>query len=287
MKLGAVYPQIELGGDPDAVRAIGRAVEDLGYDYLLAYDHVVGAEHADREPALWGPYTEADPFHDPFVLFSYLAGMTETLEFASGVIILPQRQTVIVAKQAADLDLLSGERLRLGVGVGWNYVEYEALGQDFSTRGRRANEQIEFMRMLWSEPLVDWQGEFDRITRGNVLPQPKRAIPIWVGGFSTPAFRRGVRMGDGFMFAGGLDRVIPALAEVEEIGAAEGRDMTNFGRELVRTRPKQLSDTVEDLKRWRDLGGTHFAVSSMDMGLDSAEAHIDYFSQAKAAAAAE
>jgi probable F420-dependent oxidoreductase len=284
MKLGLVYPQIELGGDPDAVRTLGRSAEALGYDYLLAYDHVVGAEHANREPALLGPYTEADPFHDPFVLFSYLAGMTETLEFASGVIILPQRQTVLVAKQAADLDLLSGERFRLGVGVGWNYVEYEALGQDFSKRGARANEQIEFMRRLWSEPLLDWQGEFDRIERGNVLPQPKRQIPIWVGGFSTPAFRRGATLGDGFMFAGTLERNLPAVAQVDEIGHANGRDMTSFGRELVRTGPTQLSDTIDDLRRWRDLGGTHFGVVSMGMGLDSAEAHLDFFAQAIAAA---
>jgi len=284
MKLGLVYPQIELGGDPQAVRALGAGAEALGYDYLLAYDHVVGAEHADREPALWGPYTEKDPFHDPFVLFAYLAGMTETIEFASGVIILPQRQTVLVAKQAADLDLLSGERFRMGVGVGWNYVEYDALGQDFATRGARANEQIEFMRRLWSEPLLEWEGKFDRIDRGNVLPRPKRQIPVWIGGFSPPAFRRGAALGDGFMFAGTLERTVPALAEVERMGKENGRDMANYGRELVRTRPGDLQTTLDELRRWRDLGGTHFAAVSMDMGLDSAEAHLDYFGQVKAAA---
>ncbi len=284
MKLGLVYPQIELGGDPDAVRILGRGAEELGYDYLLAYDHVVGAEHADREPALWGPYTEKDPFHDPFVLFAYLAGLTEKLEFASGVLILPKRQTVIVAKQAADLDLLSGERFRMGVGVGWNYVEYEALGQDFSTRGARANEQIDFMRRLWSEPLLDWKGDFDRIERGNVLPQPKRQIPIWIGGFSSPAFRRGAALGDGFMFAGTLERTIPALAEVERLGEAKGRDMADFGRELVRTRAGDLQTTIDELRQWRDLGGTHFAAVSMNMGLDSVEAHLDYFGQVIAGA---
>ncbi len=284
MKLGLVYPQIELSGDPEAVRTLGRGAEELGYDYLLAYDHVVGAEHAKRDPALWGPYTEADPFHDPFVLFAYLAGMTEKLEFASGVIILPQRQTVLVAKQAADLDLLSGERFRMGVGVGWNFVEYDALGQDFSTRGARANEQIDFMRRLWSEPLLDWKGEFDQIERGNILPQPKRQIPIWIGGFSPPAFRRGAALGDGFMFAGPLERTEPALQQVLDMGKANGRDMTNFGKELVRTRPGNLATTVEELKRWRDLGGTHFGVVSMDMGLDSAEAHLDFFAQAIEAA---
>jgi alkanesulfonate monooxygenase SsuD/methylene tetrahydromethanopterin reductase-like flavin-dependent oxidoreductase (luciferase family) len=135
MKVGVVYPQIELGGDPNAVRRIGKAVEDLGFDYLLAYDHVLGAVHADRTPPLPGPYTERDPFHDPFVLFGYLAGITERIGLATGVLVLPQRQTALVARQAADVDLLSGGRLRLGVGVGWNHVEYEALGQDFRSRG--------------------------------------------------------------------------------------------------------------------------------------------------------
>jgi probable F420-dependent oxidoreductase len=284
MELGLVYPQIELRGDPDAVRAIGRAAEVLGYDYVLAFDHVVGAEHEGRDPALWGPYTEADPFHDPFVLFAYLAGMTERVGFASGVIILPQRQTVLVAKQAADLDLLCGERFRLGVGVGWNYVEYDAMGQDFATRGARADEQIAFMRRLWTEPLLDWKGTFDRIERGNILPRPKRSIPIWVGGFSEPAFRRGATLGDGFMFAGTLERALPGVARVDAIAAENGRDMTGFGRELVRTRPNDISETIDELRQWRDMGGTHFGVTSMGLGLDSADAHIDFFARVREAA---
>ena len=211
MKLGLVYPQIELGGDPDAVRTLGRGAEALGYDYLLAYDHVVGAEHADREPPLWGPYTENDPFHDPFVLFAYLAGMTETLEFASGVIILPQRQTVLVAKQAADLDLLSGERFRMGVGVGWNYVEYDALGQDFATRGARANEQIEFMRRLWSESLVDWTGDFDRIERvSGRLPKSTARWPLaaerWISLTHSSMSQKGRAMTGSSRFRSALDQ---------------------------------------------------------------------------------
>ena len=154
MEIGIVYPQTESRGDPTAVGRIGRATEELGFTHLLAYDHVVGAVHADRDPKLWGPYTDQDPFHDPFVMFAYLAGITQRIGFATGVIILPQRQTVLVAKQSADLDLLSGGRLRLGVGVGWNYVEYHALGQEFETRGARANEQIGLLRRLWAEPLL-------------------------------------------------------------------------------------------------------------------------------------
>ena len=153
MKIGVVYPQTELEGNPIAVKEIGLATEDLGYDHLLVYDHVVGAIHEDREPKLWGPYTNEDPFHCPFTMFSYLAGITQKIEFVTGVIILPQRQTALVAKQTTDIDLLSGERLRLGVGTGWNYVEYDALGQDFSERGPRLSEQIELLRKYWSEDL--------------------------------------------------------------------------------------------------------------------------------------
>ena len=137
-----------------------------------------------------GPYDENDPFHDPFVMFAYLAAITDRIELATGVLILPQRQTVLVAKQAADLDLLSGGRLRLGVGVGWNYVEYDALGEDFSTRGRRADEQIGYLRELWRGDVVSFDGEFDSVDRGVVIPGPRRQIPIWVGGFSRRAFER-------------------------------------------------------------------------------------------------
>src|SRR3977135_4678833 len=149
MEIGVVYPQNELRGDPSTVRRIGRAVEDLGFDHLLAYDHVLGAVHAGRNPQLTGPYTEHDPFHDPFVMFAYLAGITERIGFVTGILSLPQRQTALVARQAADVDLLSGGRLRLGVGVGWNYVEYEALGQDFHTRGARTGEASKMLRRLF------------------------------------------------------------------------------------------------------------------------------------------
>lgn len=279
MKFGVVYPQTELGGDPDAVRQIGLATESLGFDYLLAYDHVLGAVHERREPKLWGPYTEHDPFHDPFVMFAYLAAITERIEFASGVIILPQRQTVLVAKQAADLDLLSGERFRMGVGVGWNYVEYDALGQDFSTRGRRADEQIEYIRALWSQDLVDWTGEFDAIDRATLIPKPKRQIPIWIGGFSPAAFRRGAELGDGFIYAGDEKRVFTARDDLMKIAATDGRDMADFGHEWVGVRSGEPGAAADAAERWRELGGTHFASVSMGQGLDSTEAHLDYFAQ--------
>jgi probable F420-dependent oxidoreductase len=276
VEIGFVYPQTELGGDPAAVRAIGRAAEELGFESLLAYDHVLGATHEDRDPPLGGPYTERDPFHDPFVMFAFLAGMTERIQFATGVLILPQRQTVLVAKQAADLDLLSGERLRLGVGVGWNYVEYDALGQEFSTRGRRADEQIGFLRRLWGEELIEWSGEFDAIDRATLVPRPNRRIPIWVGGFSEAAFRRGATLGDGFMYAGREDRVMGAMQRVRELGAEHSRDMSGFGHEFVALRSGGADDVAASAERWRVAGGTHYAVVSMGLGFDSIDAHLDF-----------
>jgi probable F420-dependent oxidoreductase len=276
MRIGIVYPQTESKGSPDAVRRIGLATESLGFDHLLAYDHVVGAVHADREPKLWGPYTDADPFHDPFVLFAYLAGMTERIEFASGVLILPQRQTVLVAKQAADLDLLSGQRFRLGVGVGWNYVEYDALGEDFSTRGARADEQIGLLRRLWSEPLLSYKGRFDRMDRGNIVPRPDRSIPIWIGGFGLAAFRRGAEFGDGFMFAGALDRCIDGWNDVQARLGERGRDVATFGADLVTTFGKSVDSVAAAAERWAAAGGTHFSVVCTGMGLDSTEAHLDF-----------
>ncbi len=280
MKIGVVYPQIELGGDPEAVRAIGRATEALGYDHLLAYDHVVGATH-DRSPELWGPYTDQHPFHDPFVMFAYLAGMTERIEFATGVIILPQRQTALVAKQVTDLDLLSGERLRLGVGVGWNYVEYDALGQDFSTRGARADEQIELLRRYWSEPLLSFEGRFDRIDRGNINPRPRRRVPIWIGGFVEAAFRRGGRLGDGFMFAGDPAGALEQWKRVEHHLSEAGRSSEGYGRELITIAARSVDDCCKAADEWRAAGGTHLSVVTMGMDLDSADAHIDFISQVR------
>lgn len=279
VKIGAVYPQTELRGDPAAVRRIGLAVEAAGLDHLLAYDHVVGAVHADREPPLWGPYDENDPFHDPFVMFGYLAAITDRIELATGVLILPQRQTVLVAKQAADLDLLSGGRLRLGVGVGWNYVEYDALGEDFSTRGRRADEQIGLLRELWRGDVLRFDGEFDSIDRGVVVPSPGRQIPIWVGGFSRRAFERGVMLGDGFIFAGNEERVHGALTDVRELAARRGRKLDAFGLDYVATTPTTPAGAADAARRWRDAGGTHFSAVSMGTGRDSIEAHIDFFAE--------
>ena len=277
--VGVVYPQIELGGDPDAVRRLGRAVEDLGYDHLLAYDHVLGAVHEGRLPPLNGPYTERDPFHDPLVMFSYLAGITERIGFVTGVLILPQRQTALVARQAADLDLLSGGRLRLGVGVGWNYVEYDALGQDFHTRGAREEEQIGVLRRLWTEPVVEFAGRFDRVDRAGTAPRPRRRLPIWLGGFGDAALQRSARCGDGFIFAGPTAVVYPAWERVRRLVAEQGRAADDFGGELAVLSRKGAADVAARVEAWDKAGGTHASVVTMGLGLDSTEAHLDYVGQ--------
>jgi probable F420-dependent oxidoreductase len=280
MKIGVIYPQIELQGDPDAVRRIGLATEELGFNHLLAYDHVAGAPH-DREPKLTGPYTDKDPFHDPFVMFAWLAGMTKRIEFVSGVLILPQRQTVLVAKQATDLDLFSNQRFRMGVGVGWNYVEYDALGQDFRTRGARVDEQIPYLRRLWSEELVSFEGRFDRIDRGNLNLRPKRRIPIWIGGFSEVAFRRGAKLGDGYIFARNLEGATFALGRVRELLKQEGRDEAGFGLEFATSATTSLEETLDHLRRWEDLGGTHASFRTMGMGFTETQQHLDFIAEVR------
>lgn len=277
MQIGAVYPQNELGGDPAAVRRIGRAVEDLGFDHLLAYDHVLGAVHADRAVPLSGPYTEHDAFHDPFVIFAYLAGITERIGFATGVLVLPQRQTALVARQAADVDLLSGGRLRLGVGVGWNYVEYEALGEDFGTRGARQEEQVKLLRRLFTEPVVDFSGRFDRVDRAALVPKPARAIPIWLGGSSEAAFDRAARLADGFIFfGGGIDHVIGAWDRMRDRLNRLDRSVEDFGGEYVVRPQGGVDDLKAEVDSWRNAGGTHVSIVTMGLGLRSTDAHIDY-----------
>jgi probable F420-dependent oxidoreductase len=281
MKIGAVYPQTELRGDPQAVTRIGAAVETLGFDYLLAYDHVLGATH-DREPKLTGPYTDQDPFHDPLVMFAYLAGITQRIELVCGVLILPQRQTVLVARQCADLDLLSGGRFRLGVGLGWNYVEYDALGQDFKTRGRRASEQILLLRRLWTEPLVTFQGEFDHVDRISLNPRPAHRIPIWFGGFSEPAYRRAAELGDGFILTGPADKAVEGWGRIEHHLKELGRTAADFGKEMVVGRQYKTSQQVADRIQWcREWGCTHVAVDTMGKGFSTAEAHIDFLSEVR------
>jgi probable F420-dependent oxidoreductase len=287
MKLGVVYPQTELKGDPKAFRRIGLAAEELGYDHFLIYDHVVGAVHEGRDPPLMaGGYTEKDPFHEPFVALSYLAAISQKIELVTGIVILPQRQTVLAAKQAADLDLLSDGRLRLGVGLGWNHVEYDALGMDFRTRGRKLDEQIPFLRRLWNEDAVSFQGQFDRIDRANLIPRPNRTIPIWCGGFTEPAYRRAARLADGFMFALGFeDSSLAAWSQIREMVRQEGRAPESFGGQFnLQSWTGEIPDyakIVGQLHKLQDAGATHAAVVSLGRGFKQTQEHLDFFAEVK------
>ncbi len=266
MNYGAVIPTCEIGNDPLAIRDFAQAAEGLGYQHLLIYDHVLGAEHADREPALTGPYTETDPFHEPFVLYGYLAGVTKRIELATGVIILPQRQTVLVAKQAAEIDLLSEGRFRLGVGTGWNWVEYDALGVPFEGRGERLEAQVELLRALWSEDLLEHRDDFHQVERAALLPRPTRPIPIWFGGMGPRPVRRAAKMADGFTF-GGSNRFMQKLGRLllEEL-EKQGRDPAEFGIEVVVGFGEGPDAWRKDLDAWREIGVNHFSMRAMSTG---------------------
>ena len=278
MKAGVVYPQIELGGDTGAVKAFAQAAEDMGYDHVVIYDHVLGAEHAAREPKLTGPYKDSDPFHEPMVTYAYLAGVTKTLGLATGVIILPQRQTVLFAKQAADVDLFSDGRLRLGVGVGWNWVEYDGLemSRHFRRRGKRQEQQIALMRELWEQPLVTYVDSDHRIDRAAILPRPKRKIPIWLGGSNDIAFDRAARIADGFMFSGrNQTEAVQIKTRIEARLAALGRSDDDFGFESIQQYSRGDNQWPGDIKAWRDAGGSHISVVTMGANLTTVDGHIE------------
>jgi probable F420-dependent oxidoreductase len=264
MKLGAIFPTTEIGSDPAAIRDWAQAAEALGFDHVVLYDHVLGAVHSGREPRLMGPYTERDAFHEPFVLFGFLAGVTRSLELATGVLVLPQRETALVAKQAVEVDLLSGGRLRLGVGTGWNHVEYQALGQDFARRGERLDEQVELLRRLWREPVVDFSGRHHRVDRAGLLPLPARAIPIWFGGFTEVAFRRAARTGDGFQFGSTGPAVRGQWEKLKARLARAGRELASFGAEATVDFSAGPDAWRAECEAWRAAGGTHFSLRAMD-----------------------
>jgi probable F420-dependent oxidoreductase len=276
VKTGIIYPQTELGGDPEAARRFALAAEARGFDHFLAYDHVAGASHANRDPELTGPYTEKDMFHDPLVLFAHLAGITKTIRFVSGVMILPQRQTLLVARQAADVDLFSGGRLTLGIGIGWNHVEYSSLGVPFRQRGARLSEQVLVLRHLWSGKEVDFTGEFHRIDRATLNPPPKRQIPIWMGGFSKAALKRAAQMGDGFIFARTQADPMKGYNFLRGFLEEAGRDPSTFGSQCNTSLGTPLEEIVPYASEWRSGGGTHFAINTMGHGFTTLDQHLAY-----------
>ena len=277
MRIGVVFPQTEIGQDPGAVREYAQAAEDLGFSHLLVYDHVLGADR--RIYTEWkGPYDSTSLFHEPFVLFGYLAGLTKRLELVTGVIILPQRQTALVAKQAAEIDVLSGGRLRLGIGLGWNPVEYEALGEEFHTRGRRISEQVEVLRSLWTQDVVNYSGKWQIIKGAGINPLPvQRPIPIWMGGGAEPVLRRIASIADGWFPQFQPDeKGKTTIDRLYRYAREAGRDPDTIGIEgRVSLRADNIKDWETITESWRRIGATHLSVNTMNGGLESPQMHIE------------
>ena len=277
MQLGAIFPQTEIGADPGAVRDFAQAAEALGYEHLLVFDHVLGADSSKRQS--WErPYNHKDLFHEPFVLFGYLAAFTETIQMTTGILILPQRQTALVAKQAAAVDVLTGGRLRLGVGIGWNDVEYEALGENFANRGRRSEEQIELMRLLWTQEVVNYDGRYHKVTHAGINPLPvQRPIPIWFGGGAPKVVDRIGRLGDGWFPQFKPDEEgQQQIARMKEIAVRSGRDPGAIGIEgrvsISEGNPDQWN---RNAAAWGEVGATHLSVNTMRAGLSGPDEHIE------------
>jgi probable F420-dependent oxidoreductase len=277
VRIGAVFPQTESGTDVGAIREYLQAIEQLGYRHLVAYDHVLGADTKTR-PEWKGPYSANSLFHEPFVLFAFAAAITK-LELAPAVIVLPQRQTALVAKQAAALDVLAGGRFRLGVGLGWNTVEFEALGMKFTDRNKRMEEQIALMRRLWTEPVVDFTGRWHRVDRAGLNPLPvQRPIPVWIGGSAEAAIKRIARIADGwFAQHPSDDNGRATFARFRGYLEDAGRDPKSFpieGRVSIGRIKGGPDEWVKMARAFRDeLGCSHLEINTMGMGYTSLAQH--------------
>ena len=275
MKLGIVFPHHEIGTDPGAVKAYAQGAEALGAEHMLIYDHVLGAD-PDRPGGWTGPYDKDVAFHEPFTVFSFMAAVTSTIEFATCVLILPQRQTALVAKQAAELAILSGNRFRLGIGTGWNEVEYEALDVPFAARGRRQEEQVEVLRQLWVSDNLTFSGTFHTVTRASILPRPERTIPIWFGGSAPALLRRCALLGDGWFPLGGPGAgSTNALRVLRDHRQAAGLSWDGFGIQAqAQCRGGNAERWRKHAERWRQLGCTHLAVATHNAGNISVDDHL-------------
>lgn len=276
MRIGLVYPQTEFGNDPAAIHDYAQQAEGLGFTHLLAYDHILGA-NPQRPGGFTGPYNYTHAFHEPLVLFTFMAAVTHHLEFATGIIILPQRQTAVFAKQAATLDILCGGRLRIGLGLGWNSVEYIALKENFHNRGRRFEEQVAVLRQLWTQPLVNFTGRYHTIPDAGLNPLPRqRPIPIWIGGNAEAVLRRTARLADGWMpnyrVPGDARASLESLFRFLE---GEKRSRSSFGVEARLAYgdgdPGQWERTIRE---WQDLGATHLSFNTMGAGFDTPSKHL-------------
>ncbi|HEV2109353.1 MAG TPA: LLM class F420-dependent oxidoreductase [Thermomicrobiales bacterium] len=282
MRIGVTFPQPEFSNDPIAIRDYAQTVESLGFRHILVYDHVLSADLTSR-PGWTGAYNLAHPFHEVFVLLGYVAAVTTNLELVTGVLILPQRQTALVAKQAAEVDVLSGGRLRLGVGVGWNKVEYDGLGKTFGDRGARSEEQIALLRALWTEPSVSFEGRWERVIEAGINPLPvQRPIPVWIGGYAEATLRRVGRIGDGwFPWREPNETMRDAVRRLRAYAVEAGRDPDAIGLEpqlnVGRGDPEAWRTFLDG---WRALGATHLCLSTMGNGFTTPAEHLAALSRA-------
>ena len=280
-QFGVVLPQTEIGAGPDDIRAFADGVAALGLKFITMYDHVLGADRA-AYPDWSGPYDHTHLFHEPFVTLGFLAAISQ-LDLATGVLVLPQRQAALVAKQAAEVDVLSGGRLRIGAGIGWNYVEYEALGEDFSSRGQRMEEQIVVMRKLWTEAVVDFTGRWHRIASAGLNPRPEQPIPVWLAASAdTRALRRVGRVADGWlpMVPPGTEFDL-ALGVIREAAAEAGRDASSLGIEgRINVGDGDLDRIARSAEAWRGVGTSRIVLNTLNTGLGSIDAHLDALARA-------
>lgn len=274
-KWGAVFPQAEIDWDTAAITDFFQGLEELGFDYVHAYEHILGAEKASY-PEQTFLYTHENPFREPFVMYAYIAALTRRLELVTGILVLPQRDVRLVAKQAAELSMLSGGRFRLGVGGGWNKAEFDSLGMNFSKRGKVMDEQIQLLRELWSKPLVDFQGEFHTVRRCGLNPLPAAPPPIYIGGWADAVLRRAARYADGW-----LPATLPESGPeplVEKLHAylrEEGRDPATFGLDarVVPLREPEQS-WPESIATWRALGASHIRCQTLGLGFTKPDQHL-------------
>ena len=275
MEIGAVFPHNEIGTDPQAIKDYAQGVEELGVTHLLIYDHVLGADR-DRPGGFEGPYDKDVAFHEPFTTFAFIAAVTKKLDMITTVMILPQRQTVLVAKQAAELAILSNNRFKLGIGVGWNTVEYTGLNENFKNRGKRQEEQVELMRLLWESEVLEYKGDYHHIDKASINPRPSKRVPIWFGGGAPQLIERCADLGDGWIpLMGPNEAARKTLTAIKEKRESKGLDWDNFG---VQAQAQYAGGDAErwnkHAEKWRNLGASHLAIATHNAEPTNIEGHL-------------
>ena len=275
MEIGAVFPHNEIGTDPQAIKDYAQGVEELGVTHLLIYDHVLGADR-DRPGGFEGPYDKDVAFHEPFTTFAFIAAVTKKLDMITTVMILPQRQTVLVAKQAAELAILSNNRFKLGIGVGWNAVEYTGLNENFKNRGKRQEAQVELMRRLWESEVLEYKGDYHHIDKASINPRPSKSVPIWFGGGVPKLIERCADLGDGWIpLMGPNEAARKTLAAIKEKRKSKGLDWDNFG---VQAQAQYAGGDAErwnkHAEKWRNLGASHIAIATHNAEPTNVDGHL-------------